>query len=386
MNKLLDFIHESHVASLVYKENIDEKLNICLGNVSCDMDSTIGAYIVAYFETHKNEYYKDPGNYEDLYIPVVNCPRGELEARIDIAHHLKKFDIDLSKLVYITDLDMDYYSDNNLLNLTIIDHNKLDINQSKWGKSVSKIIDHHVDTKAYDGKDHLKSKNVVFCGSACSLAVDLYYQHNLQHLLCARICEFFLAAILLDTENLNPSLKGNKWSQIDEDVCVKIFRVMMDTTFTNLRNYKTDLAMNLELGLPLILKKDYKNYEWGDLVAGISVSFNCFHELINTFTVSALKTELINRMTENKLQFYMIISQTYSHGKPLREFMIYYPDETKLTKLRNAFEKHCPFKLKKKKFTGLPTSNFAFYIVQDDSVSRKKIEPVFKQIYEENLL
>ena len=107
MNKLLDFIHESHVAALVYKENIDEKLNICLGNVSCDMDSTIGAYIVAYFETHKNEYHMDPGNYEDLYIPVVNCPRGELEARIDIAHHLKKFDIDLTKLVYITDIDMD---------------------------------------------------------------------------------------------------------------------------------------------------------------------------------------------------------------------------------------------------------------------------------------
>jgi len=386
MNKLLNFINETYIASLVYKENIEEQLNICLGNVSCDMDSTIGAYILAYFETHKNNYYNDPGNYENLFIPVVNCPRGELEARIDISHHLKKFNIDLNKLVYISDLNIDYYAENNLLNLCIIDHNKLDITQSKWDSSVSMILDHHVDTEAYDGKDHLKSKTVVFCGSACSLAVDLYYKNDLEHLLCNKVCEFFIAAILLDTENLKPSLKGNKWSQIDEDVCLKIFRVMMNSTFHDLINYKIDKNLNLALGLDLILKKDYKNYQWNDMIAGISVSFNSFHEIINNFTIDSLKKELTKRISDNNLKFYMIITQTYKNDLPSREFMIYYPEEDKLTQLRLAFEKHCPFKLKKKKFTGLPCKNFVFYIIQDDSVSRKKIEPVFKKIYQEKLL
>ena len=51
-------------------------------------------------------------------------------------------------------------------------------------------------------------------------------------------------------------------------------------------------------------------------------------------------------------------------------------------KVKSEFEKRCPFKLKQKKFTGL-TGTFAFYIIEDDSVSRKKLEPVFKNIFEE---
>ena len=146
MQKIKEHINETFNASLVYKHNIDEKINICLGNVSCDMDSSIGVFILAFYLTHKHNYYDDVGNFDNLYIPVVNCPRGELEARLDIAYHFEKHGIDIKKLVYIDDLDIDFYSQSNKLSLALIDHNKLDVMQSKWDNSVNMIVDHHVDT------------------------------------------------------------------------------------------------------------------------------------------------------------------------------------------------------------------------------------------------
>lgn len=384
MEKLINFVNETYTASLVYKENIDERINVCLGNVSCDMDSSIGVYLLAYFLTHKNKYSDDPGNFENLHIPVVNCPRGELEARIDIAYHLEKHGIDLNKLVYVTDLDLNYYASQGLLNLSIIDHNQLDITQSKWGESVKMIVDHHVDTHAYDDKKDV-DKIVTFCGSACSLAINFYFDHSLEGLLTKEVCEFFIPAILLDTENLKPSLKGQKWGDIDELACSRIFRIMMSSTFNMLIGKKTDRQLNLSLGLDLILKKDYKNYNWKTTVAGISVCFNSFHEIINTFTIESLRSLIIDKIKSNKLELYMIITQTYNNEKAIREFMLFDTDTDRFNKLKKAFETHCPFKLKVKKFTGL-TKNFAFWIIEDETVSRKKIEPVFKKILEENLL
>ena len=133
MNSLQRFLNEAHTAAEIYKLNIDEKINICIGNVSCDMDSAIGAIILAYHMTHKDRYFDDFGNYENFWIPVINCARKEIDARIDISFHLKTHGIDTQNLVYIDDLNINFYSDNNLLKLAIIDHNKLDLSQEKWG-------------------------------------------------------------------------------------------------------------------------------------------------------------------------------------------------------------------------------------------------------------
>ena len=109
MNSLLKYLNEAHTAAVIYKYNIDERINICIGNVSCDMDSAIGAIILGYYKTHVDRYFDDYGNYENFWIPVINCARKEIEARIDIAFHLKTHGIEIEKLVYIDDLDLNYY-------------------------------------------------------------------------------------------------------------------------------------------------------------------------------------------------------------------------------------------------------------------------------------
>lgn len=380
MERLLKFLAEAHHAAQIYKDNIEEGINICLGNVSCDMDSAIGAILLAYYQTYKNDYFKDVGNYENFWIPVINCPRSEITARIDIAFHLKTFGIDLSQLVYIDDLDLGFYSQSKNMKLALIDHNKLDFSQQYLNNSVVFIVDHHVDMN-----EHLEAERILqFCGSACSQALNLIFEHKLdEEILTERICKFFSSAVLIDTENFRPSLKGTKWSEVDERAFLSINRVIMRDYFNDLINKKVDRNLNIELGLDLILKKDYKTYIWKNCIAGISVVFNPLHEIMSTFHVDTLRNMIKERMAIKKLNFYAIISQTYNKfGIPLRELMIYDEDPVALFQITEKFEKKCAYPLTRKKFTGL-AKNFVFYVINDDSVSRKKIEPTFKDIFDE---
>ena len=386
MDKLYNFLSEVKSAGEIYKQNIDEKINICLGNVSCDMDSAVGAILLAYYLTSKNDYYNDYGNYEIFWVPVINCPRQELVARIDISYHFKTFGIDTNNLIFIDDLDITHYSKNNLLNLAIIDHNKLDYSQKDWEKSVHMIIDHHADLKAYPNLSQ-ENKTIVFCGSACSIPINMIFKDNLEDILNKDICKFFSAAILLDTENFKPSLKNTKWSAIDEEAFQNINRKIFSEYYDKLINLKTDRKANIELGLELILKKDYKNYVWGETnknVAGISVCFNTFHDIMTQFGVETLKNTLNERMDKQNLNLHLIITQTYTKNGAFREIMIFDRDVERLQKVSVLFEKNCPYALQKKKFTGLK-GNFSFFYFMDESVSRKKVEPIFQEIFEKLL-
>jgi inorganic pyrophosphatase/exopolyphosphatase len=379
MEMLIKFLDEARIAADIYKENIDEKINICLGNVSCDMDSSIGAIILGYYMSHKAEYFNDYGNYENFWIPIINCPRAEIDARIDIAFHLKNFGIDKSKLVFIDDLDLNFYSSRGLLKLAIIDHNKLDLSQEQWVNDVVFILDHHVDMNECPKAE----KVIQFCGSACSMAMDLIFENKLEEkILTKDICQFFIAAILIDCENFHPSLKGTKWGDLDEQAIFKINRVIMKFYYNELLNKKIDRELNIKLGLELMLRKDYKNYQWLDCVAGISVVFNPIHEIMSTFGVEELRRILKKRMEDNGLNIYCVITQIYlKTGEAFRELMIYDEDVGRLGKVCDMFEKACTYPLQKKKFTGL-SKNFSFYLIKDSSVSRKKIEPILKEIFE----
>jgi inorganic pyrophosphatase/exopolyphosphatase len=378
MEKLLNYLSEANTAAEIYKQNIEERINICIGNVSCDMDSAIGAILLAYYMSHKDDYFSDPGNFDNFWIPVINCPRNEIVARLDIASHLKLSGIDTEKLVYIDDLDINFYSSKGLLRLSLIDHNKLDITQESWAKSVVYLVDHHVDLKEYPDLD----KVLQFCGSACSLAMNLIFQSDFaEQILTKEICQFFSAAILIDTENLKPNLKGTKWSDDDVSAILEISRICNKKYYDELISKKTDRQLNIGLGLELMLRKDYKNYQWKNCVAGISVIFNTFHEVMNSFGVEELRKTINKRLETNKLNFYAIITQTYSKtGEAMREIMLFDEDSNRLTKISEAFEKTSPYAIVRKKFTGY-SKCFAFYMFKDSSVSRKKVEPVLRDIF-----
>ncbi len=379
MQKVHAYLKEIKSAAEIYKQNIDEPMNICIGNVSCDMDSAIGAIILAYYKTYKSDYFEEYGNYENLWIPVINCPRAEIKARIDICYHLESFNINHEDLIYNDDIDINFYADNKLLNLALIDHNKLDMTQSRWESSIRHIVDHHLDNKTSMDVERI----VKFCGSACSLVVNMIFESGLgNQILDKDICRFFWPAILLDTENFNPDIKGKKWCEVDETAFAQMSRMILTEQYHALFQHKFDKKLNIELGLDLILRKDYKNFEWKNCNCGISVVFNPIHEILVTFGVKKVHEILAERMKDLNLGLHIIISQTYDNsGHALREIMIFHEEQNKLEMVSKAFEAETTFPIQKKKFTGL-AKNFSFYKFKDESVSRKKVDPIFNAIFQ----
>jgi len=378
--QLKKFIKESKNAFQTYKNEIDENLNVTLGNVSCDMDSCIGAIFLGFYLTLKNDYRSNPGDFEKFWLPIINCPRTELKARLDIAYHLKKYNVEIDDLVFIDDFNLDSYAKKNLLKIALIDHNELDITQKHWGHCITMIVDHHKDEKAYLEQPH--DRTIVFCGSACSLVAEKIFKDELEGFLSMDTFRFFMPAILLDTENFKPSLKGKKWSQIDEDVMFKISRVGYSEYANELLRMKTSKEMNIQLGIDLILKKDYKNYEWNEkrVLCGISVVFNPLHMLLSTFGVDKLKQKIQERMKNNNLNFYAIIAQFYQKETASRELMLFDLDENRLSGVGKLFAES-KVKHTVKRFTGLK-GNFLFYALNDESISRKKLEPVLREIFD----
>ena len=142
-----------HAKALVashYSQKSNIPLNITLGNVSGDADSTIGAVLLGYAMTHKNGFYpqeeeKLHENASKFYVPIVNFKREELRCRQDIEWHCEQRGFDKDLFIFFDEIDLGYYCEKELLNTTLFDHNSLDINEAYLGSSVKAIVDHHVD-------------------------------------------------------------------------------------------------------------------------------------------------------------------------------------------------------------------------------------------------
>ena len=59
-----------------------KKLRIVMGNTSCDVDSAIGALVLAYYLTKKSDG-------QETWVPVINAPKKDFFCNLEIIQHLK---------------------------------------------------------------------------------------------------------------------------------------------------------------------------------------------------------------------------------------------------------------------------------------------------------
>ena len=85
-----------------------------MGNVSCDMDSVLSSILLAYMKnlesksleyTSQNETtFTNYAKTNKLYIPVINCPKGELFWRLDIAELFWYLDLEENDLFHYEEI------------------------------------------------------------------------------------------------------------------------------------------------------------------------------------------------------------------------------------------------------------------------------------------
>ena len=96
-----------------YTKMIPKKVFI-IGNISCDIDSTLSAYLLSIGKNIREEtvIIDDSNcvslnnNAKILYLPVINCKRGELISRLDCAYVFEKFRLNQEDFFYIDDIEV----------------------------------------------------------------------------------------------------------------------------------------------------------------------------------------------------------------------------------------------------------------------------------------
>jgi len=115
MRELTNFI-KTISSRLSYIIEKDEKfvINIVMGNSSCDLDSVTSSFFYSFIrnvecgaiacEKENKIAYNIKEKNNEIFIPVINCPKGELFWRLDINQLLSKAGIKESELFYFNDV------------------------------------------------------------------------------------------------------------------------------------------------------------------------------------------------------------------------------------------------------------------------------------------
>ena len=308
------------------------KIFFVIGNNSSDMDSVVSSMLYSFMKNYEIGLINCPSENEieyninsldgktqnSIYIPVINCPKGELFWRLDIAELMQKMGL--------LEYDFFYFSDcfdeknktvffSKLLNpyikheykIIMMDHHELDSTQSFLGSYVSEIVDHHPHSndeylkpdmngeikknpKYYDissnypilKKDEIPNDkepkikhkkeftNIEFprASNMCLILESILNNEKLSGYFKELISkpynyyEFLIGVIIIDSENFNEKSeyktekdKDAKWVQKDLNLAKYILDLTKNSLFNDVDNDNLDKNDNQEND---IYKKTFK--------------------------------------------------------------------------------------------------------------------------------
>lgn len=265
-----------------------------IGNESADLDSITCALVYGYIQSSKIEA-KRTGR---LVVPIANLPASDLPLRTELTTLLKHAGIKPSDLITLDDLGT------NPLPLektdwTLVDHNALQGQLGERYRSrVVRVIDHHEDDQAVPKDAALRV--IEKCGSCNSLVANSQREtwQSLGSMVSAsvvglgqddiliddfayastwdgQVAKLSLGAILIDTGNMeieskvtDHDRKAVRYLEAKINVSPKLGK---DYDRTKFFNEIHDAKMDIEsLSLDDIFRKDYKEWQEGDLTLGMS--------------------------------------------------------------------------------------------------------------------
>eukprot|EP01063_Lacrimia_lanifica_P016017 TRINITY_DN22644_c0_g1_i1.p2 TRINITY_DN22644_c0_g1~~TRINITY_DN22644_c0_g1_i1.p2 ORF type:complete len:413 (+),score=164.65 TRINITY_DN22644_c0_g1_i1:38-1276(+) len=274
----------AHDVNTLLEEGLSPNTGIVLGNESCDMDSIISSIVYAAYLTYvKNE----------RYVPVLNIPREDLALRVEAVWALTDAGIDVDKLLFFPELDLDAVD-----KVVLVDHNELPAGNPAacaLADKVVEIIDHHEDKHVRGAA--VERAVVKVCGSCASLVAMTVMGGDAGHdqavpdpgavpregAVCApapELARLLLITVLLDT--VMHSEKAKKSTMLDVFITAmmaslgfaqfdehpkEMQTLLLEETFKKAERARFDVS---RLTLPQTLRKDYKQWKWGATTVGIA--------------------------------------------------------------------------------------------------------------------
>ncbi|GFW49513.1 exopolyphosphatase PRUNE1 [Trichonephila clavipes] len=303
------------------------KIQIVLGNESCDLDSAISSLVMAYFifKVQKNA---------DIVIPVLNVKRKELAVRTEVVFFLEETSINISDVICIDEIDLKALHEKGKLSVVLVDHNTLSTEQSYLDSRVVQIIDHH----EIDNPDKIKKLNskIEPVGSCCTLVTDEILNSN-PAIIDPQIAMLLYGTIVLDTICLNETAQRvtEKDRKIVEKLETYLPGVSRNEVFDTLQKVKFDVS---KLTPVQLLYKDTK------LISdnSTSIALVSFPTLIQDVLQEASFLDALDDMASSKnLNSIIILGLKVAEGQSAvrRQIAVYDRNPSSLEKISKYLQK-----------------------------------------------
>jgi len=301
--KLSFYLHTSQT-------NIHKKIDLLvMGNEAADLDSMASALVFAYIRAAKGI---------DLNIvPLIPIARADFKLRPEAVYVFDQAQINPAHLVFLDDITLPSFMDR-VDSIALLDHNKLSSLFEPHGEKISIIMDHHKDQDLY----HRVQTRVIEPVGSCATLVGELLIRDYPALLDRCLSILLGSAILLDTVNLDP----NAGRVTPKDT--RVARHLLGTWVPSQNQYFKPLqkAKFNTSGLTThdLLRKDYKEFEFGSLRFGISSAFLSIRDWWKKDPDFCLGFETYARSRHLDL---LISMNAYENQEFKRDLGVYCPDQ-----------------------------------------------------------
>ncbi|EAS02002.3 DHHA2 domain protein (macronuclear) [Tetrahymena thermophila SB210] len=376
-----------------------------MGNESADLDSNIGSMIYAYFkfcQAEKNylNYLKENSVYEqmdfenllNMYLPVIQCDRQDINSRFESLDLLETHQIHVDDIIFKDDFNIQEVITASKLDVILYDHNCTIYPTLK--SRVVEITDHHQDTTdQFYEKNQKIIKNIATVGSATTLLGEYFIQGN-EDILDPIIADSIMKTIIVDSYNFDKKLENIRWNNRDSTVLNYMTSYLQgifpqqnfdkNEIFSKIEALKFDVKKNSNLGIPKLLTKDYKQFNYqNNTNVGYSVFMISPEAVFETYSTEKLEQE-IEIFFKNKNLDLLILLFAYPTKEHFERKFISLSQKNRLDDL-NQVKQHLCTSLKvtevdySKNFNNYKNYHHSFYDTTH-TYTRKIIEPLISKI------
>ncbi|XP_067938667.1 exopolyphosphatase PRUNE1-like isoform X2 [Watersipora subatra] len=340
------------------------KLDIVIGNESCDLDSAVSALSYAFLLQHQ----KNP---DQQFIPVLNVPRRDYPLKTEVVFLFTKYGINQLDLIFLDDIEA-LRRNGRYNGVHLVDHNVTSTSLSDMEAHVKTIVDHHHHDCPINNKDFVKIEMV---GSCTSLITNLFYE-RIRSVESDKLAQMLRATILTDTVCLRESAGKVKpldiamVERLEQEFAMsstsreEVWREVMDAK-SNITGFTTEQ----------LLRKDSKTFT----VSTSTISSTAYMSSVSLSVQGFLERDDImraisNLMLQNGARLLAILCNGGSDGVSSKHFILYTADNNLRSKLMHMVD--CDPDLQ---FTDAPSisgyDELAVRKLKNVQISRKQVLP-----------
>jgi exopolyphosphatase len=229
------------------------------GSSAADLDSVVGSIGYAYLLARE-------GGLTGPVFPYLPIPRADLLLRTEVVHLFERVGLNWENLVFADDIDLEHLLGGREGELVLVDTQGHDA-PPVLRERITEVIDHHWGDQTAHARRPLKRRIVEPVGSACTLVSEQILQRK-PGILDRQLATLLLAAVLLDTVNLDPD--AGRATEKDREIAgslIKVARVDTKGLYNELVRARSDVE---GLSSTRLLDKDYKERMIAALRLGMS--------------------------------------------------------------------------------------------------------------------